>query len=211
EVARVLAELQAQPSMKKAADTQRQLEEWRETVRRGAQGAQARAETAQEALPGGAIAAGARVRVVSLGKEGEVLECNGDEALLRIGSLKIRRPVEDLIGLQGKARAAPAMARSRSEKLAAAEAAAGATGPVLHSRLDVRGLRVDELLREVGRFLDRLYQEGEAECLILHGHGTGALKQALRDHLAASPYVGSFRRGEDHEGGDAVTLVSIRR
>jgi DNA mismatch repair protein MutS2 len=70
---------------------------------------------------------------------------------------------------------------------------------------------VDDLLREVERFLDRLYSEGEAECLILHGHGTGALKQALRDHLSASPYVGSFRRGEDHEGGDAVTVVRIRR
>ncbi|HSM92926.1 MAG TPA: Smr/MutS family protein [Anaeromyxobacteraceae bacterium] len=211
EVARVLAELQAQPSVKKAADTQRQLEEWRETVRRGAKGAQARAETAEESTPGGAIAVGLRVRVVSLGKEAEVLELHGEEALLRIGALKLRRPVGDLIGLQGKARPAPAMARSRSEKLAAAEAAAGGAIPMSRNRLDVRGLRVDDLLREVDRFLDGLYSEGAAECLILHGHGTGALKQALRDHLAASPYVGSFRRGEDHEGGDAVTLVSIRR
>jgi DNA mismatch repair protein MutS2 len=211
EVARVLAELQSQPSVKRAADAQRQLEEWRETVRRGAKGAQARAETSRESLPGGAVGVGARVRVISLGKEGEVLEFDGEEALLRIGALKMRRPVSDLIGLQGKARPAPAMARSRSEKLAAAEAAAGAAAPALQSRLDVRGLRVDELLREVERFLDRLYSEGEAECLILHGHGTGALKQALRDHLSASPYVGSFRRGEDHEGGDAVTVVRIRR
>jgi DNA mismatch repair protein MutS2 len=211
EVARVLAELQSKPSVKKAADTQRQLDEWRETVRRGAQGAKARAETVQESLPGGGIAPGARVRVVSLGKDGEILETDGEEALVRIGGLKMRRPVADLLALQGKARPAPSMARSRSEKLAAAEAAAGATAPALPGRLDVRGLRVDELLREVDRFLDRLYSEGEAECLILHGHGTGALKQALRDHLSASPYVASFRRGEDHEGGDAVTLVSVRR
>ena len=211
EVARVLAELQAKPSVKKAADAQRQLEEWRETVRRGTQGAQARAETVRESLPGGTVVPGARVRVVSLGKDGEVLETDGEEALVRIGGLKMRRPVSDLIALQGKARPAPSLARTRSEKLAAAEAAAGAAAPTLHGRLDVRGLRVDELLREVERFLDRLYSEGEAECLILHGHGTGALKQALRDHLSASPYVASFRRGEDHEGGDAVTLVSLRR
>jgi DNA mismatch repair protein MutS2 len=211
EVARVLSELQAQPSMKNAGEARRQLEEWRETLRRGTQGAQARAETAQEALPGGELAPGARVRVVSLGKDGEVIELSGDEALVRIGALKMRRPVADLIPLSGKAGAAPALARTRAEKLAAAEAAAGRGVHVASSRLDVRGLRVDELLREVERFLDRLYSEGEAECLILHGHGTGALKQALRDHLSASPYVASFRRGEDHEGGDAVTLVALRR
>jgi len=211
EVARVLAELQAQPSMKKASDAQRQLEEWRETIRRGTQGAQARAETAREALPGGEIAPGTRVRVVSLGKEAEVLEADGDGALLRIGGLKLRRPTGDLLPLAGKARPAPSLARNRKERLAAAEAAAGGAIPTSRTRLDVRGLRVDELLREVERFLDRLYSEGEAECLILHGHGTGALKQALRDQLAASPYVTSFRRGEDHEGGDAVTLVTLRR
>ena len=61
------------------------------------------------------------------------------------------------------------------------------------------------------RFLDRLYAEGEADCVILHGHGTGALKQALREHLAASPYVGGFRPGDRHEGGDAVTVVELRR
>lgn len=211
EVARVLAELQAQPSVKKASDTQRQLEEWRETIRRGAQGAQARAETVQESLPGGAMAPGVRVRVVSLGKEGEVIEADGESAQIRIGGLKMRRPVSDLIPLAGKARAAPGMARTSSEKLAAAEAAAGGAVRGSQRRLDARGLRVDELLREVERFLDRGYSEGEAECLILHGHGTGALKQALRDHLTASPYVSGFRRGDDHEGGDAVTLVSFRR
>jgi DNA mismatch repair protein MutS2 len=211
EVARVLAELQAQPSVKKAAESERQLEEWRATLRRGTEGAQARAETAEEALPGGALLPGVRVRIVSLGKDGEVLEANGDEALLRVGALKLRRPIADLIPLTGKAKAAPPMARSRSEKMAAAEAAAGGSIPGQRTRLDVRGLRVDELLREVERFLDRLYSDGEAECLILHGHGTGALKQALRELLSGSPYVAAFRRGEEHEGGDAVTIVALRR
>jgi DNA mismatch repair protein MutS2 len=75
----------------------------------------------------------------------------------------------------------------------------------------VRGLRVEELLREVERFLDRLYAAGEPDCVIVHGHGTGALKQALREHLSASPYVGDFRSGDRHEGGDAVTVVTLRR
>jgi DNA mismatch repair protein MutS2 len=70
---------------------------------------------------------------------------------------------------------------------------------------------VEELLREVERFLDGLYAEGAPDAVILHGHGTGALKQALREHLAASPYVGEFHPGDRHEGGDAVTVVKLRR
>jgi len=103
------------------------------------------------------------------------------------------------------------IARSRGERIAAAEGARAAAPDLAERRLDVRGLRVEELLREVERFLDGLYTEGETQCSILHGHGTGALKQALRDYLGGSPYVGSFRRGEDHEGGDAVTIVTLRR
>jgi DNA mismatch repair protein MutS2 len=77
--------------------------------------------------------------------------------------------------------------------------------------LDVRGMRVEELLREVDRFLDRLYAGGERDCLVLHGRGTGALKQALREALGGSPYVGSFRPGDLQEGGDAVTVITLRR
>jgi DNA mismatch repair protein MutS2 len=66
-------------------------------------------------------------------------------------------------------------------------------------------------VREVERFLDRLYAEGAPDAVILHGHGTGALKQALRDHLSASPYVGDFQPGDRHEGGDAATVVKLRR
>jgi DNA mismatch repair protein MutS2 len=122
----------------------------------------------------------------------------------------VRRPAGDLLPLKGKV-AAAAIARGRAERL---EAAAGAKASPLQAgerRLDTRGLRVDELLRAVDAFLDRLYAEGAPDCVVLHGHGTGALKAALRDHLSASPYVGSFRSGDRHEGGDAVTVVTLRR
>jgi DNA mismatch repair protein MutS2 len=149
------------------------------------------------------------VRIASLGHEGEVVEVDGDEALVRAGSLKVRRPVADLVPLQGRAREA-GLARTRGEKLAAADAARADAVFVPERRLDVRGMRVEELLREVERFLDRLYAGGEPSAVILHGHGTGALKQALRDHLSASPYVGDYRPGDRHEGGDAVTVVTFR-
>jgi DNA mismatch repair protein MutS2 len=209
EVADLLAQLQQEASVKKASEALKQLEAWKSTVAQAAKATQARADAGPEALPGGEVRPGVRVRIASLGQDGEVVEVDGDEALVRAGALKVRRPVSDLVPLTGKARDA-GLARSRGEKLAAAEGARPDTVRSAERRLDVRGLRVEELLREVDRFLDRLYAGGERDCLILHGHGTGALKQALRDHLSASPYVGSFRSGDRHEGGDAATVVVLR-
>jgi DNA mismatch repair protein MutS2 len=209
EVAELLASLQAQPTVRAATDAAAKLDAWRATVASAARAAKAKAETGPEALPGAALAPGVRVRIVSLGQDGEVVELAGDVALVRAGPLKIRRPLADLLPLRGKAKDA-ALGRTRAERIqAAAEARPDAPrGP--ERRLDVRGLRVEELLRQVDRFLDTLYAGGEAECLVLHGHGTGALKQALRDHLSSSPYVGSHRPGDRHEGGDAVTVVTLR-
>jgi DNA mismatch repair protein MutS2 len=210
EVAELLAELQARPSVRAAAEAQRKLDAWRETVAGAARSAQAKADAGPEVAPGAEIRPGIRVRIVSLGQDGEVVEVDGGIALVRAGPLKVRRPVADLLALRGKAKDA-GFGKTRSEKLAAAADARPDAPRAPERRLDVRGLRVEELLREVERFLDRRYAEGEAECLILHGHGTGALKQALRDHLSASPYVGGFRPGDRHEGGDAVTVVTFRR
>jgi DNA mismatch repair protein MutS2 len=210
EVAGLLASLQARPSVKAASEAQRQLEAWRATVATAATGAKARAEAGAEAIPGGEVRPGVRVRIVSLGQEGEVVEVDGDTALVQAGALKARRPVADLLPLRGKARDA-ALGRTRAERLEAAAEKRPDAPRSAERRLDVRGLRVEELLREVERFLDALYAEGEAECTILHGHGTGALKLSLRSHLSSSPYVASFRGGERHEGGDAVTIVTLKR
>ena len=210
EVAALLADLQARPSVRKATEAAGKLESWRETVSQAAAVARTRAEAGPEEIPGGRIAPGVRIRIASLGQEGEVVEVQGDEALVLVGALKVRRPLADLVALAGKPRVKPQMARSMGERLAAAEEARAGTALGPERRLDVRGMRVEELLREVDAFLDRLLAAGEADCLVLHGHGTGALKQALRDHLSTSPYVASFRGGEDQEGGDAVTVVTIR-
>ncbi len=210
EVADLVARLQAKPTVKAATDAAAQLDAWKKTVSGAARAALAKAEAGPEIAPGAEIAPGVRVRIVSLGQDGEVVEVDGQNALVLAGPLKVRRPLSDLLALRGKARTA-GLARTRAEKLAAAEGARPDAPRSAERRLDVRGFRVEELIREVDRFLDGLYSNGDAECLVLHGHGTGALKQALRDHLSASPYVATFRPGDQHEGGDAVTIIALRR
>ncbi len=76
--------------------------------------------------------------------------------------------------------------------------------------LDLRGFRVEEALDEVENYLDKASLANLSPVYIIHGHGTGALKQAVRDFLNTSPYVAKFRAGEDSEGGDGVSVVDIK-
>ena len=75
--------------------------------------------------------------------------------------------------------------------------------------LDLRGYRCEEALDEVEAFLDRASVVNLTPVYIIHGHGTGALKQVIRDYLMVSPYVAKFRPGENAEGGDGVSVVDI--
>ncbi len=75
--------------------------------------------------------------------------------------------------------------------------------------VDLRGMRVDEALRTLELELDRHLRAGEETVHVLHGHGSGALKAAVREHLARSPYVTRARPAESHEGGDGVTVAQL--
>jgi DNA mismatch repair protein MutS2 len=76
--------------------------------------------------------------------------------------------------------------------------------------LDLRGQRADEALRAVEAFLDRSALEGTSPIIIVHGHGTGALRKEVRAYLADSPYVARWVPGEPRQGGDGVSIVELR-
>ncbi len=77
------------------------------------------------------------------------------------------------------------------------------------SILDIRGFRVEEALDNLEFYLDKASLANLHEVQIIHGHGTGALKSAVRDFLSTSPYVAKFRPGEEAEGGDGVSIVDL--
>ena len=79
----------------------------------------------------------------------------------------------------------------------------------LSNTLDLRGYRVEDALDSLEFYLDKASLANLSPVTIIHGHGTGALKSAVRDFLADSPYVAKFRPGEDTEGGDGVSVVDI--
>ncbi|MGH2513037.1 MAG: Smr/MutS family protein, partial [Candidatus Limnocylindrales bacterium] len=77
------------------------------------------------------------------------------------------------------------------------------------SSLDLRGARVEEALELLERYLDDAALAGLERVTIIHGAGTGALRDAVRTAAAGHPLVSSFRPGARGEGGDGATLVNL--
>lgn len=75
---------------------------------------------------------------------------------------------------------------------------------------DLRGLLVHEAIAEADKYLDQAYGGQLKTATLIHGAGTGALRNGLRDWLKDNPVVASFRPGEAVEGGDGVTVVTLR-
>jgi DNA mismatch repair protein MutS2 len=120
---------------------------------------------------------------------------------VRLGNAKVVVSMER-VG-KADAEASPAAAPRR------VSAPALATGGSSH--LDLRGLRVDEALERLGGALDQAAAAGRLRLEIVHGIGTGALRAAVREHLAASPYVARVIAAASHEGGDGVTFAELGR
>ena len=76
--------------------------------------------------------------------------------------------------------------------------------------IDVRGNRAEDAIAQVDRFIDESLIAARDTIFIVHGHGTGALRTAIRGYLATHKSVDKVRPGEQSEGGDGVTVVWLR-
>jgi DNA mismatch repair protein MutS2 len=75
--------------------------------------------------------------------------------------------------------------------------------------IDLRGCEVDVALDRLDRFIDRVYREEMPSFVILHGHGMGAVKTAIRNWLKTFDTPSRYRPGTAGEGGDGVTIVVL--
>jgi DNA mismatch repair protein MutS2 len=165
-----------------------------------------RAERPHALLDPSELVPGARVRVRANGAIGVVLGApDRGRVQLRIGALRISHDLAELERAPANARpSAPKPARPASEKrLAEARRTSDNT-------LDLRGVRVEDASGRLDAFLDRMLGEGENVGFVLHGHGTGALRTKVREHLGASSYVEQVRGAEPDEGGPAFTVFWVR-
>jgi DNA mismatch repair protein MutS2 len=77
--------------------------------------------------------------------------------------------------------------------------------------LNLRGKLVEDGLEELDRYLEKAYSSGLLFVRIVHGKGTGRLREAVRNALKASPYVASFEEPKDNEGGAGVTVAKMAK
>ena len=132
----------------------------------------------------------------------EVLEIEGDEAVIALGSMRLRTDLERLTKVGGPRRQQVTVRQpaGKASDLAAVKA---------QRRIDVRGQRVEEMLPVVERFVDDAVAANLDRIEILHGKGTGALRQAIRERLADLPGVADFEDAPWDEGGPGVTYVAL--
>ncbi|HET8722340.1 MAG TPA: endonuclease MutS2 [Nitrospira sp.] len=155
------------------------------------------------------LEAGDHVEIGALGMAGTLLEATRGKKRVRVkvGEGELIATVANLTGIGRAAGSAPAAAPRSKPQL---PATGGAYHAAEHRTVDVRGQAVDEALEQVTAALDRAALESAPVLRIIHGHGTGKLKAAVRTYLKSSPYVGDARPGDQTEGGDGVTIVTMR-
>jgi len=215
EVRALVAALQADPSLKRANQVLTEV--------RGL----AVVEPAAAAPPGSpapVVAVGDRVRLRSLGTLGTVRTVNPNRVEIEVGTIRtwvepgMLEPVSNR-SVRAEERAAKAKARDeapprpRDEPPAREVATDGrAFGAVRvdANTCDLRGLRVEDALGKVDSFLAAQSLGGFPVVFLLHGHGTGALKAALRTWLPQAASVRRWRPAAANEGGDAFTVVELR-
>jgi DNA mismatch repair protein MutS2 len=76
--------------------------------------------------------------------------------------------------------------------------------------IDLRGQRAEDALIAMERYIESAYLAGMPFVRIIHGKGTGKLRQVLRDALRASPHVTRWEDGLRNEGGEGVTVAHIQ-
>jgi DNA mismatch repair protein MutS2 len=161
---------------------------------------------------------GDRARSRSGGWEGRIaaLERGGRRATLEAGGMRVTVDAADLVpAFDGTSAIGAGRSGSGGTGPDAAAATSGISALRLErarsvaSSLDLRGARVDEALDALSRYLDDAALAGLDKVIIIHGLGTGALRDAVRATAAGHPLVRTVRPGQRGEGGDGATIIEL--
>jgi DNA mismatch repair protein MutS2 len=153
-----------------------------------------------EAAASGAIEEGATVKIVATGAIGRVVELRDGRALVETGGLRMQVPTTDLVPSAEPRRPQPTMkvsAWAESDFTALPE-------------INLLGLRADEAIAQVESAVDAAVRAALPVLRIIHGKGTGALRQVVTNTLKTDPRVKTFRSGGPGEGGMGVTVAELR-
>jgi DNA mismatch repair protein MutS2 len=156
------------------------------------------------------LSLGERVTVTTLNAEGVVTALGESDAEVQVGSLRVRARLVDLVRKSGEVTIdnGPKTISDQSSSVVHRPSST-AKSPGLE--LNLRGKLVEEGLEELERYLERAFSSGLLFVRIVHGKGTGRMRDAVRNALKASPYVASFEEPKENEGGAGVTVATMAK
>jgi DNA mismatch repair protein MutS2 len=144
--------------------------------------------------------------VKRFGQEGTVIAAHGNgQWEVVVGNFKCVVDARELVptGVPEPAEACPAHP--------AARVTVQLNSPELQSNeINLVGCTVDEAIHRVDKFLDSAFLAAVSQVRLIHGTGMGVLRKALSEWLANQPYVDKFHPAESSQGGNGVTVVSLK-
>lgn len=148
---------------------------------------------------------GDRVKILTLDQNGEVLTLPDEKGDLtvKVGIMKINVNVSDLMliidGTKKKKPRAGGYGNLYRKK-----------AQTISMSVNVQGQNLEDALMNVDKYIDDAYMAGLKEVTVIHGNGTGVLKEGLRRSFKKHKLVASYRKGGYNEGGDGVTIVKLK-
>ena len=163
-----------------------------------------------------AVRLGDKVKIRSLNTQGVITSLSSEEAEVQVGMLRVRSRLAELELVGGSPEASRPVEIQKAGTLVGQESRdtrKKSVNEILPAspgmELDLRGQRADEALDQLDRYLDAAYLSGLPFVRIIHGKGTGKLRQVVRQALNQHPQVKSFESGAEKEGGDGVTVAKM--
>ncbi len=166
-----------------------------------------------QSAPPRTLKLGDKVRLRTLNMDGVVSALGEEDIEVVLGNLKVRTRISDVVRAGQPETMLQAVQPAVQPRPAASD-----RGPTLAPftpspgmELDLRGQRAEDALEALERYLESAYLSGMPYVRVIHGKGTGRLRQVIREALAQSEFVTSWESGGETEGGDGVTVARIAR
>ena len=155
------------------------------------------------AQPPKTVKPGDLVEITHLNTRGTVLSLpdSRGEVQLQAGIMKLKANLSQLRLVEEP---------KKKKQVSSVQVNTGAMERTVRMSCDVRGLALDEALEEVDQYLDEAVLAGLNEVTIVHGKGTGILREGIQRALKTNGHVKSFRRGQYGEGEEGVTVVQLK-
>jgi len=147
------------------------------------------------------IREGDTVKVTTLNVTGTVLQLTPKEAVVQAGAIRVTVPREALRRIDEKP-----VSKAPLVSVPVNLSRAANISPEIMLRMQ----RVDEALANLDQYLSEAYAAGLQQVRVIHGKGTGTLRKAVREYLNTHPLVASYRGADATEGGDGVTIVTLK-